>query len=174
LLNKVELSVYRYRHILNEIQIKFGLAERRYALMPVDEIQTVAFILGKEEYGMEISKVQEIIRVPQKTTQLPNTAEYILGVTNLRGNVIPVIDLKKKFVSISSEFTDETRVIVVEIGSTKVGLVVDEVLEVLKLPTDIIVPTAVINTGIQDDYLLGVAKLNERLLILLDVDKIFN
>ncbi|MGI5921911.1 MAG: chemotaxis protein CheW [Syntrophomonadaceae bacterium] len=138
------------------------------------EMQTVAFVLGQEEYGMEISKVQEIIRVPEKTTKLPNTSDYNLGVTNLRGSVIPVIDLKRKFMNIPSEFTDETRVIVVEIGSGKVGLVVDEVLEVIKFPENIIAPTTVVNTGLQADYLLGIAKLQERLLILLDVDKIFN
>lgn len=140
----------------------------------MEEKQTVAFILGTEEYGIEISKVQEIIRIPQNRTKLPNSCDFHLGVTNLRGNVIPIIDLKMKFMGIATEFTDESRVIVIEVGAGKIGLVVDEVLEVIKFSSEIIEKTNSINTGFESDFLLGLAKLDERLLIMLDVEKILN
>ena len=137
-------------------------------------LEIVAFILGEEEYGMEIAKVQEIIRVPEKTTKLPNTAEYFLGVTNLRDDVIPVIDLKHKFMNIRTEYTEETRVVVIEVSAKKIGLIVDEVVEVMKIPADMIMMTETINASINVDYLLGIARLNERLLILLNGDTILN
>lgn len=137
-------------------------------------LEIVAFILGEEEYGMEIAKVQEIIRVPEKTTKLPNTAEYFLGVTNLRDDVIPVIDLKRKFMNTKTEYTEETRVVVIEVAAKKIGLIVDEVVEVMKIPADMIMMTETINASINVDYLLGIARLNERLLILLNGDTILN
>mgnify|MGYP002085470956 CR=1 FL=1 len=137
-------------------------------------LEIVAFILGEEEYGMEIAKVQEIIRVPEKTTKLPNTAEYFLGVTNLRDDVIPVIDLKHKFMNIRTEYTEETRVVVIEVSAKKIGLIVDEVVEVMKIPADMIMMTETINASINVDYLMGIARLNERLLILLNGDTILN
>lgn len=138
------------------------------------DMEIVVFVLGEEEYGIEIGKVQEIIRVPEGTTKLPNTADYFMGVTNLRGDIIPIIDLKQKFLQIYTEYSDETRVVVIEIASNKIGLVVDEVVEVMKISADMIMMTDVINTGIQVDYLLGIARLDERLLLLLNEDKIFN
>jgi len=137
------------------------------------EMQTVVFALGKEEYGIDISKVQEIIRLPE-ITKLPNTADYILGIINLRGNIIPVLDPKKKFLGAVSEYGEEARVVVVETGSARMGLVVDLVSEVRKLPPGSVVSPDSLGTGIHKEYLLGIVKLDQRLLILLDVDKVFN
>lgn len=139
----------------------------------ISEIQVVVFNLGEEEYGINISKVQEIIRMPD-ITKLPNIHEYILGVANLRGNVIPILDLKKRFMGYYSEYAEESRVIVVEIPTGKLGLVVDGVAEVIKLTGETIIDADSIGVGssIDQDYLLGVAKYNDRLFILLAVDDI--
>jgi purine-binding chemotaxis protein CheW len=136
------------------------------------ELQSVVFRLGEEEYGIDIGKVQEIIRLPE-ITKLPNTADYVLGIINLRGRIIPIIDLKRKFLQETSHRKEETRVIVLETGSQKVGIIVDEVSEVVKIPLDLVVAADSIGTSIEAEYLLGVAKFNERLLILPDTDKIF-
>lgn len=138
-----------------------------------NEIQVVVFKLGQAEYGGDITRVQEIIRLPD-VTALPNTADYILGIINLRGSIIPIIDLKKKFGFASAEKSDETRVIVVEIGSNKVGLIVDEVSEVVSFPVEEVVSADVVRFGIQGEHLLGVVRLDERLLILINLDKIIN
>ncbi|WP_054692740.1 chemotaxis protein CheW [Syntrophomonas palmitatica] len=134
-------------------------------------MQSVVFSLGKEEYGIEIGKVQEIIRLPA-ITRLPNTADYILGIINLRGCIIPVVDTKKKFMLIDSDITDDTRIIVIEIGGKRIGLIVDEVSEVINIADERIVPADNIGTGIRIEYILGVARFDNRLLILLNADKI--
>ncbi|MGE5371886.1 MAG: chemotaxis protein CheW [Solirubrobacterales bacterium] len=135
------------------------------------EIQTVVFRLGSEEYAIDIGKVQEIIRMPE-ITALPQTPDYVLGVVNLRGNIIPVVDLKIRFSGKHTEANIETRVIVVEVGQNKVGIIVDAVSEVIKLPADQIVPAESIHTSVHEEYVLGVARLDQRLLIVLDVDKL--
>lgn len=138
----------------------------------MQELIVATFILGAEEYGVEVNKVQEIIRVPQNRSKLPNTTDHDLGITNLRGHIIPIIDLKRKFLKVATEFTDESRVMVVESNSQKVGIVVDEVLEVIKFPAEEVVPPDSLNAGIEAGYLLGIVKHGERLLILLEADKI--
>jgi purine-binding chemotaxis protein CheW len=137
------------------------------------ETQVVVFAMGEEEYGIDIEKVQSIMRLPE-TTMLPGTADYVLGIFNLRGDIIPVVDLKKMSMGVASVATEETRVIVVEIGSHRVGLIVDEVAEVVKVPADVIVSAGSIGTTISADYLLGIARLGERLLILLNVDRLLS
>ncbi|MGE5396819.1 MAG: chemotaxis protein CheW [Chitinophagales bacterium] len=136
-----------------------------------DEIQIVVFGLDKEEYGVDISRVQEIIRVPA-ITALPGTPEYVLGVTNLRGSIIPIVDTRKKFGRANIEISDEARVIVQEINGNKVGLIVDDVREVVKISVNQVVPADNVGIGIRADYLFGVVRYDDRLLILLDVDKI--
>jgi purine-binding chemotaxis protein CheW len=137
-----------------------------------DEFLVVVFTLGEEEYGIEISGVQEIIRLP-KVTKLPGNDDYILGIVNLRGKIISIVDLKQKLMLRTSEANDETRVIVVDLGDKSVGLVVDEVEEVMKIPTEMLVPAQNIGSSLQANYFRGVVRLDERLLILLDVNKIF-
>ena len=136
------------------------------------EMQVVVFSLGQVEYGGDIKKVQEIIRLPE-VTALPGTADYILGIINLRGSIIPIVDLKKKLGLPNSEITDETRVIVVEISNKKVGLIVDEVSEVISFPAEEISTADDVGFGIKEKHILGVVRINERLLVLLDLDNIF-
>ena len=135
------------------------------------EIQLVSFFLGDEEYGVDIMKVQEIIKM-QEITEVPQVPAFVEGVINLRGNVIPVIDLRKRFGLPEVENTKDTRIIVVEIGDTVVGIVVDGVSEVLRIKESLIDPPPKMIAGIGREYLKGIGRLGERLLILLDLDKV--
>lgn len=134
-------------------------------------LQLVTFRLGKEEFSMDILKVQEIIR-HMDLTRVPRTPDFVDGVINLRGRVIPVLDLRKRFGLPEGERTNETRIIVVDVDNRTVGLKVDAVSEVLRLPADTVEPPPSWVTGIESDYIKGVGKLDGRLIILLDVAKI--
>lgn len=140
-----------------------------------DEIQLVVFTLKAGdsvcEYGVPITQVQEINRLTTPT-KLPQVPSFVEGIINLRGSVIPVIDLKKRFNMETSDYTDDTRIIVVEIAGHTVGIVVDEVTEVLRLPLSSIEPPPSMIAGIAAEYLTGVGKLDNRLLIMLDMTKI--
>ena len=134
-------------------------------------LQLVTFRLGKEEFSMDILKVQEIIR-HMDLTRVPRTPDFVDGVINLRGRVIPVLDLRKRFGLPEGERTNETRIIVVDVDNRTVGLKVDAVSEVLWLPADTVEPPPSLVTGMESDYIKGVGKLDGRLIILLDVAKI--
>lgn len=135
-----------------------------------EERQLVVFSLLDEDYGIDIYKVQEIIQY-RDITYVPKAPVFVKGVINLRGRVIPVIDLKERFGLPEKEITSDTRIIVVEISSQTVGLIVDSVTEVLRIPkTDIEPPPPV--TTIEADFIEGVGKLDERLIIILDIDRI--
>jgi len=140
-----------------------------------EEIQLVVFTLRSGdnvcEYGVPITQVQEINRLT-KPTKLPQVPDFVEGIINLRGNIIPVIDLKKRFAMPAAGHTDDSRIIVVEVGGRTVGIVVDEVSEVLRLPVTSIEPPPAIIGGIAAEYLTGVGKLDNRLLIMLDMTKI--
>ncbi len=133
--------------------------------------QLVSFRLGVEEYGVSIMKVQEIIRM-QEITHVPQMPDFIEGIINLRGNVIPIIDLRKRFGLSYAEKTSDSRIVVVSVRERIVGIIVDGVSEVLRLSDENIEPPppAVSNAG--RDYIKGVGKLEKRLLILLEIDKI--
>ncbi|NPV30353.1 MAG: purine-binding chemotaxis protein CheW [Firmicutes bacterium] len=135
------------------------------------EIQLVVFRLGAEEYGVPITQVQEINRLTTPT-RIPKAPAFVEGVINLRGKVLPVIDLKKRFGLEGAAYTDEARIVVVEIAGHTVGVIVDVVSEVLRLPVTSIEPPPAVIAGITADYLRGVGKLDDRLLILLDLNKI--
>ncbi|MDH7577919.1 MAG: chemotaxis protein CheW [Bacillota bacterium] len=135
------------------------------------EIQLVIFRLGAEEYGVPITQVQEINRLTTPT-KIPKAPAFVEGVINLRGKVLPVIDLKKRFGLEGTVYTDEARIVVVEIAGHTVGVIVDVVSEVLRLPLSSIEPPPAVIAGITADYLRGVGKLDDRLLILLDLNKI--
>lgn len=136
-------------------------------------LQLVTFRLGNEEFSLDILKVQEIIR-HMNLTRVPKTPDFVDGVINLRGRVIPVLDLRKRFGLPKDENTNETRIIVVDVDNRTVGLKVDAVSEVLRLPADTVEPPPAIITGVESDYIKGVGKLDGRLLILLDVAKILS
>lgn len=141
------------------------------------EVQLVVFKLqqadGVIEYAIPITKVQEIIQV-NAPTRLPQTPDFVEGIMSLRGKIIPIINLKKRFNLGSSALENETTSAVVDVNGNTVGIMVDEVSEVLRLSSDHIeAPPAVIK-NISAEYLVGIGKLHDRLLLMLDVDKIFN
>ncbi len=128
----------------------------------------VALQLAGETYGVDISLIHGIIRL-QEITRVPHAPDFVEGVTNLRGKVIPVIDLRKRLGLAVSEPTRSTRIVVVEIDSKAVGMVVDGVSEVLRISRGVIEPPSPIVADITAEYLRGVGKVNDRLVILLDL-----
>ena len=136
-----------------------------------DERQLVVFQLGAELYGCEISRVHEIIRL-QNVTRVPRAPGFVEGVINLRGKVIPVVDLRRRFGLPTADHTRASRIVVVEIGDQVVGIVVDGVSEVLRVNSSIVEPPSPVVAGIDSEYLHGIAKLPDRLVILLDLDRI--
>ena len=136
-------------------------------------IQLVSFKLGKEEFGVDILKVQEINRMLE-ITEMPNSPDFVEGIVNLRGRIIPVIDLKKRLNMPTTEHDNSTRIIVVELNGSTVGFIVDEVSEVLRIESRITEPPPAMVAGIDSDYITAVAKLEDRLLILLDLNKVLS
>jgi len=137
-----------------------------------DEQQIVVFKLADESYGIDISMVESIIKM-QAMTLVPHAYHYVEGVTNLRGTVVPVIDLRTRFGMPRIEETKETRIIVVEQEKSMVGVVVDAVIEVLRISPKIIEPPSMFVATLDAAYISGIAKFDERLITLLDLDKIF-
>jgi len=135
-----------------------------------DLLQLVSFHVGSEEFGLDILRVQEIIRV-QQLTRVPNSPGFVEGVINLRGKVIPVISLRKIFGLPSAEHDKQTRIVVIEVSRTVVGFLVDSVSEVLRVPADTVEPPPRLGK-VKREYVSGVGKLEDRLLILLDVDRL--
>ena len=136
-----------------------------------NDIQLVVFKLGREEYGVSILQVQEIKRITE-ITRVPHSPDYIKGVMNLRGSVLPVIDLKKRLNLPPEEYTDDTRIIIIKVEEIVVGMIVDAVSEVTTIDQNSIEPPQAVVGGIAADYLSGVGKLENRLLILLNTDAI--
>jgi purine-binding chemotaxis protein CheW len=133
--------------------------------------QMVVFELGSEHFGVNISKVESIIKM-QPITQLPNTPEFVEGVTNLRGKVLPVIDLRKRFNFAAQEASQESHIIVVSVNDMEVGMIVDEVSEVVTVPESAVEAAPAITTGVDSAFITGIAKLDGRLVILLDLDHV--
>ncbi|MBC7086545.1 MAG: chemotaxis protein CheW [Methanomethylovorans sp.] len=139
-----------------------------------DLLQLVIFKLGGEEFGVDIMAVQEIIKMPV-ITAIPQAPEYVEGVINLRGKIIVVVNLGKKFNIFSSEKNDEYKVIVVELEKQVIGMMVNSVSEVLRIPVNSVDPAPeIITSGMSANYIQGVGKLDNRLLILLDLRKVLS
>lgn len=139
----------------------------------LDFLQVVSFNLRGEEYAVEITKVKEIILL-EGVTKVPQMPGFIEGIINLRGTVIPVIDLRKRFGLPSPEADDHTRIVVTRMGNRIVGLIVDSVSQVMKIPQANIQPPPDTIAGLAGEYLTGVGKVDERLIILLDIEKIMS
>ena len=134
--------------------------------------QFVVFKLGEECYGVEILQVQTIERMLELTS-IPDAPDFVEGVTNLRGEVIPVVDLRKRFGLPDVEQTDQTRIITVKIQDMQIGMIVDEASEVVKVSEGAIEPPPTIVGELKSTYLEGVAKLENRLLVIIDLCKVF-
>ena len=136
-------------------------------------LQLVSFTIGNEEFGVDILYVQEINRMLQ-ITKVPNAPDFVDGVVNLRGRVIPVIDLRSKMGMLKKEHDQDTRIIVVEVANKTVGFIVDTVKEVLRIPQNITEAPPELVSGINSEFIKSVGKLEDRLLILIDIEKILS
>ena len=137
----------------------------------------LTFELGNEVYGLEILKVQEIIGI-MTVTRVPRTPEFVRGVINLRGKVIPVVDLRIKFGLQSADDTERTCIIVVQVTkqdtTVTMGIIVDEVSEVLDIAAKQIEPAPEFGTEIETNFILGMGKVDKKVIMLLDVDKVLS
>jgi len=136
-------------------------------------LQLVTFNLGSEEFALDILLVQEINRRVE-ITKVPKTPEFVEGVINLRGKIVPVLDLRKRFGLVGHEFTAQSRIIVVNIDNRVLGLMVDSVSEVVQIPARTIEPAPPLVVGIDAAYIKGIGKFEDRLLILLDLGKVLS
>lgn len=136
-----------------------------------DILQLVTFNLGTEEYAVDILRVQEINRMSE-IAKVPNSPEYVEGVINLRGRVIPVISLRKKFGLPQKERDSQSRIMIMDIQGITIGLVVDSVSEVLRIPAGTVDPAPPMAYDISAEFITGIAKLEDRLIILIDMDRL--
>src|SRR5690554_1000317 len=134
-------------------------------------LQLVLFRLGDEEFGVNILQAREIEKLDQGLTRVPKAPHFVEGVINLRGEIIPIVDLRKRFGLTLPDLGLDSRVIIVEIGDEAVGMLVDAVVEVLRVPVSAIESTPSITKGVNSYYLAGVAKIEERLIILLNLER---
>jgi purine-binding chemotaxis protein CheW len=153
------------------------IMDQAVKVMEEREGKYLTFTLADEEYGIGILKIKEIIGMMPITT-VPQTPEFVKGVINLRGKVIPVIDLRLRFGMESIDYTERTCIIVVEIdgtvGTVQIGIVVDSVSEVLNIKGEDIEDTPTFGTKLDTNYILGMAKMEGGVKILLDIDQVLN
>jgi len=133
--------------------------------------QYVTYVIEDEVYGVDVHKVHEIIGMT-KITHVPNSMDFMKGMIDLRGNVVPVVDMRLKFKMAPREYTDLTVILIVELKDSLVGMVVDSVSDVIELPENSIQDTPHFSSKIDTDYICGIGKHGESLIIILNVDKI--
>ena len=133
----------------------------------------LTFALGRESFGLEISYVKEIVKM-QPITAMPEVASYVKGIINLRGRIIPVIDMCLKFGMEASAYTDRTCIIVIDIRDISVGLIVDNVAEVLVIDDNEIVPPPLMKTGAYNNYIKAIGKTGSDVKLLLDCERLFS
>jgi purine-binding chemotaxis protein CheW len=139
-----------------------------------EELKVIVFALGEEEYGVEVEKVRTIERM-MPMTRVPKVPEFIKGVINLRGVVVPVIDLRGRFGFPETEYTDNTRIIIVAVNDLEVGMIVDSANDVIDIDSDSIEAPPEIVGGLKAKYLRGIAKIaDDRLLILLNLSEVLS
>lgn len=131
----------------------------------------LTFLLGKETYGIEIKYVTEIIGI-QAITEIPELPEYVKGIINLRGKIIPVMDVRLRFKKEPKEYNDRTCVIVIDINDISIGLIVDSVAEVLTIPDQDIVEPPQMNKGLHNKYIKNIGKVGNDVKLLLDCEKL--
>ncbi|MBK7104855.1 MAG: purine-binding chemotaxis protein CheW [Ignavibacteriae bacterium] len=137
-----------------------------------DLLQLVGFKLGDEEFCIDIINVNEIIKM-QKVTSIPNAPSSVLGIVNIRGKIIAVVDTRLKLNLQSQEYNNDTRIIIVEFENKSIGFIVDEVTEVLRIPKNILkdVPD-IVSTEVNTDYIRSIASIEDKIVILLDLKKL--
>jgi purine-binding chemotaxis protein CheW len=137
------------------------------------EKQLVIFELADEHFGVDIAAVESIIKV-EPITAVPESPSFVEGIINLRGSILPVVDLRKRFKLAITETGKEARIVVVSIDGVKVGMVVDGVSEVLRVPDETIEPPPPMVTNIDSAFITGIAKVNDKLVIMLNLDKVLS
>ncbi|MCK9216774.1 MAG: chemotaxis protein CheW [Firmicutes bacterium] len=137
------------------------------------DVQLVIFNLGNEEYAVNIMQVKEIVNYLEPV-KVPNTPEFIEGIINLRGEIIPIINLKKRFNIADNDLREQTRIMVMSIDSKKIGFIVDDASEVISISEESIEPAPDIVAGIDRKYITGIGKAQDRILIILELDKLFS
>lgn len=137
-------------------------------------LQLVSFMLAEEEYGVEVLKVREIIRMPS-ITKMPNVPQHVEGIINLRGKVIPIISMRKRFGLMESENNVHTRIIIMDVAGSLTGFIVDAVSEVIRVhSSEIQPPPAMVSAdGVGQEFITGVFNHADRLLVIMDVDRMF-
>ncbi|WP_157150003.1 chemotaxis protein CheW [Brachyspira sp. SAP_772] len=136
-----------------------------------NSINLVTFRLGNNEYAIDIMQAKEIIKM-EKITLIPNAPDYVEGVINLRGNIIPIVDLKKRFNLEENEGDKNTGIIIVKIDDVDMGIIIDAISKVVSIATSNIQPPPPMLSGIGQKYIKGVAKLEDKLLVVLDLEKL--
>ena len=136
-----------------------------------NSINLVTFKLGNNEYAIDIMQAKEIIKM-EKITLIPNAPDYVEGVINLRGNIIPIVDLKKRFNLDENEGEKNTGIIIVKIDDVDMGIIIDAISKVVSIATSNIQPPPPMLSGIGQKYIKGVAKLEDKLLVVLDLEKL--
>ena len=136
-----------------------------------NSLQVVTFRVGNEDYGLHIMKVQEIIRVIE-AVKVPKAPAYVEGVINLRGKIIPIIDLRKRMMKAITCYSDASRIIVVDTGGKLAGLVVDAVIDVMMLNSDDVEPGPSIDDSRRSDYIMGVGRQGDRLITVLSLESL--
>lgn len=138
------------------------------------ELQLVTFKIDSEEYGVEVLKVREIIRMPT-ITQMPNTPHYVDGIINLRGKVIPIVSMRRRFNMMDEEYNSHTRIIIMDLNGSLTGFVVDAVAEVVRIPSSEIQPPPSLSIGqIDQESITGVFNHHDRMLIVMDIERMFS
>lgn len=137
------------------------------------EKQLVVFELADEQYGLDITTVESIIKM-QPITKMPHAPSFLEGITNLRGVVVPVMDLRRRFGLESKPADRDTRIVVANMNDTQIGIVVDAVSQVLRIQDEAIEPPPSLSTTIDSSFISGIAKLDDQLVILLDHEKILS
>lgn len=136
-----------------------------------DILQLVCFKLAEEEYAVDITRVQEVIRV-QKITPVPQMPDFVLGVVNIRGSVVPVFDLRKKFKLAMKPFDNQTKILVITIDNILISFIVDEILDNIKIDRKIVDPAPSVKMQIERECVKGVGLLKNRMVVILDLDRI--
>jgi purine-binding chemotaxis protein CheW len=137
------------------------------------ELQLVIFKLGNESFGVEIATVESIIKM-QTITRLPQAPGFVEGIINLRGKILPVVDLRKRLGIDLTEITKDSRMVVVALAGTTVAMIVDQVNEVLRINDEIVEVPPSISQSVDSRFIEGIAKINQELVILLNLSKILN
>ena len=148
-------------------------AELQHELEDTQRGRFLTFALGNEDFGIEIKYVTEIVGL-QPISQLPEVPAFIKGIINLRGRIIPVVDVRIKFKKEQAAYTDRTCIIVIDTGDVNAGLIVDNVAEVIGMADENISPPPDMGTGVQNKYIMGVGKVGDKVKLLLDCRKLFS